>query len=81
MARAAAHNRACDAEAAKQQAPQTPSTSRRHRDQKLRVALEPQPRGTGSVVEFDPRDAVVPSLCFQHGALHRAHAPDRDRAG
>src|SRR5271156_2786617 len=31
------------------------------------------------LVELDPRHAFVPQVCFQHGALHSAHVPDRSR--
>ena len=38
--------------------------------------LEPEAGVARPLVDLDPRRAFVAQDCFQHGALHSAHAPD-----
>ena len=38
--------------------------------------LEPEAAVARPVVDLDPRRAFVAQDCFEHGALHSAHAPD-----
>ncbi len=37
--------------------------------------LEAEASFACALVEIDPRHALVPEICFWHGALHSAHAP------
>src|SRR5216683_2019844 len=41
--------------------------------------FEPEARLARLMVAFDPRHAVVPGICFQHGALHSTGAPNAVR--
>ena len=43
--------------------------------------LEPEAGVARPLVDLDPRRAFIAQDCFQHGALHSAHAPDPQPGG
>src|SRR5271166_2655573 len=77
---AALRGRAVSARAEKTKGPPDPGSSHGStRHEQSFDPLEPEAGVAHPLVELDPRHALVPEDCFQHGALHGVHAPDHSR--